>query len=65
MAAYNKLQQFVADLANGKHNLGSDVLKVGLTNSAPVATNTMLFAGNGGTRTSTYRSPYGLRPQSG
>lgn len=42
MAAYNKFQCTVADLANKVHNLGSDTLKVALTNSAPVATNTVL-----------------------
>lgn len=42
MANYNKFQCFVEDLAEKKHNLGSDTLKVALTNSAPVATNTVL-----------------------
>lgn len=37
--AANKFNQFVQDEANGKHNLGSDTLKVMLTNTAPVATN--------------------------
>jgi predicted sugar kinase len=40
MAAFNKFNQFVADMANKVHNLGTDTLKVMLTNSAPVATNT-------------------------
>lgn len=53
MAAYNKFNQFVGDLANGKHNFGSDTFKVMLTNTAPVATNaikadiTEIGAGNG------------------
>lgn len=53
MAAYNKFNQFVGDLANGAHNLGSNVYKVMLTNTAPVATNavktdiTDIAAGNG------------------
>ena len=53
MASYNKHNQFVEDLAKGKHNLNSDTLKVALTNVAPVATNsvfadlTEIAAGNG------------------
>jgi hypothetical protein len=41
MSAYNKFNQFVEDLAKGKHNLNSDTLKVMLTNVAPVATNSI------------------------
>lgn len=53
MATFNKFNQFVEDLAEKVHNLGSDTLKVGLTNSAPLATNTVwaniteITAGNG------------------
>lgn len=53
MAAYNKFNTFVEQLAEKKIDLGSDVLKVLLTNSAPVATNavksdiTEIAAGNG------------------
>ena len=53
MATFNKFNQFVADIANKVHNLGSDTLKVGLTNTAPVASNTLysniteIGAGNG------------------
>jgi hypothetical protein len=53
MAAFNKFNQFVADVANKVHNLGADTLKVMLTNTAPVATNaiktdiTDIAAGNG------------------
>lgn len=40
MASYNKFQQFVADLAAANENLGSDSLKVMLTNTAPSAADT-------------------------
>lgn len=42
MASYNKFQSFVEALAEKVHNLGSDDLRVVLTNSAPVNTNTQL-----------------------
>src|SRR5215471_9119440 len=42
MATYNKFNSFVEALAEKVHNLGSDSLKVALTNTAPVATNTQL-----------------------
>jgi hypothetical protein len=38
MASFNKFQPFVANLANGNFNLGSDTMKVCLSDSAPVAT---------------------------
>lgn len=41
MAAYNKIYQFVQDLANKKHDLSADTFKVMLTNVAPVATNSV------------------------
>ena len=56
MAAFNKFNQFVADVASGVHQLQTgtaQVFKVMLTNSAPSATNavktdiTELGAGNG------------------
>lgn len=53
MAAFNKFNSFVETLAEKKHDLGSDTLKVMLTNTAPTASNsvkadlTELAAGNG------------------
>lgn len=56
MAAFNKFHQFVQDVAAKVHNLATgstDVFKVMLTNTAPVATNTIkanlteITAGNG------------------
>jgi hypothetical protein len=53
MAVFNKFNQFVADIANKVHNLGSDTLKVMLSNVAPTALNavkadiTEISAGNG------------------
>lgn len=56
MAAFNKFDEFVQDLASGVHQLQTGtahVLKVLLTNTAPVATNsvkadlTEISAGNG------------------
>jgi hypothetical protein len=41
MASFNKFNPFVANLANGGMNLGSDALKMMLTNTAPVATNSV------------------------
>jgi len=42
MASYNKFNITVLDLAQKVHNLGSDNLYVMLTNTVPVATNTVL-----------------------
>lgn len=53
MAAYNKFRAFVENLAEKVHDLGSDTLKILLTNVAPVNTNsvkadlTEISAGNG------------------
>lgn len=51
--AFNKFHQFVEDVVTKVHNLESDTLKILLTNTAPVATNsvkadlTEISAGNG------------------
>lgn len=37
MATYQKFNQFVADVANKVHNLGSDTLKIYLSNATPDA----------------------------
>lgn len=43
MASYNKFQDFVEQVLKAIHDLdGTHTLKVALTNSAPVATNTVL-----------------------
>lgn len=53
MPALTLFNCFLEDLAEGKHNLGADTIKVALTNTAPVATNeefadlTEISAGNG------------------
>lgn len=53
MAAFNKFNSFVEAVAEKVHNLGSDTLKVMLTNTAPVNTNTQksnlteISSGNG------------------
>lgn len=41
-ASFNKFNSFVEDLAEKVHNLGSDTLKIALTNTSPTATNTIL-----------------------
>jgi hypothetical protein len=53
MASFNKFNAFVADVANKVHNLGTDTLKVMLTNTLPTSANavkadiTEISAGNG------------------
>lgn len=53
MATFNKFNSFVEAMAEKVHNLGSDTLKVALTNTSPNATDTQLSnitqisAGNG------------------
>lgn len=53
MATYNKFNQFVQDRNHGVHNFSAHTFKVMLTNTAPVATNTVkanlteIASGNG------------------
>jgi hypothetical protein len=53
MATFNKFNSFSEAVAEKVHNLGADTLKIMLTNSAPLATNTVkanltdISAGNG------------------
>ena len=42
MATFNKFNSFVEVVAEGGHSLGSDVLKIALTNSLPSASNQVL-----------------------
>jgi hypothetical protein len=42
MAAYQKFNAFVEDLCEKVHNLQTDTLKIALTNTLPVATNSVL-----------------------
>lgn len=71
MATFNKFNQFVEDVAEKVHNLGADTLKVMLTNSAPLATNsvkadlTEISAGNGYTAGGTAASISGSAQASG
>lgn len=72
MATYTKYNCFVENLAEKVHNLGSDTLKIALTNSAPnVATHTVLAditeisAGNGYTAGGTAITVTGSSQSSG
>jgi hypothetical protein len=53
MATFNKFNSFSEAVAEKVHNLGADTLKIMLTNSAPIASNTVkanltdISAGNG------------------
>jgi len=42
MASFNKFRSFSEALSEKKHNLGSDQLKIALTNTIPVNTNAVL-----------------------
>lgn len=53
MATFNKFNSFVDNLVKGANNLSADTIKIMLTDTAPVATNTVksniteIAAGNG------------------
>jgi hypothetical protein len=53
VASFNKFNQFAEDVCNGAHDWDADTFKIMLTNTAPVATNTIkanlteISAGNG------------------
>jgi hypothetical protein len=42
MATFNKFNAFAKNVAEGVHNLGSNQLRIALTNTAPVAGNSVL-----------------------
>ena len=42
MASFNKFNSFTEAIAEKKHDLGADTLKVALSNTLPVASNTVL-----------------------
>ena len=42
MATFNKFNAFAENVAEGVHNLGSNQLRIALTNTAPVAANSVL-----------------------
>ena len=42
MASYNNFNQFVEDVHHGVHDLENDTLTIALTNTAPVASNSVL-----------------------
>ena len=44
MASFNKFQQFAYDLCEKVHNLNSDTINVGLSNTAPVAASNKVWA---------------------
>ena len=56
MATWNKINDFIEQLALGNHDLNADQIRIYLTNTAPVATNTVygtpadIATGNGYTQ---------------
>jgi len=71
VATFTKFNSFVEAVAEKVHNLGSDTLKVMLTNSAPAASNTVkaditeISAGNGYTAGGTQASQTSSAQSSG
>jgi len=71
VATFNKINSFVEAVAEEVHQLASDTLKVMLTNTAPVATNTVkanlteISAGNGYTAGGTQASQSSSAQSSG
>lgn len=49
MAAYNKFQAFVENVAEKKHDLGADTFKIFLTNTTPNASTHTAYDGTTGT----------------
>lgn len=45
MATFNKINAFIEEIFEGGHNLGTDTLKVALTNTAPTAASTVWSVG--------------------
>ena len=53
VAAFQKFNCFVEDVAEKKHDLGADILKVMLTNTAPTAASTVYTGGLSATELAT------------
>jgi hypothetical protein len=45
LAAFNKVNSFIEEIFEGGHNLGTDTLKVALSNTAPTAASTVWAIG--------------------
>jgi hypothetical protein len=69
MATFNKFNLFVQALVRKQHNFNSDLIRFALTNTTPVATNSVLaditqIAGSGGYTAGGAPSPTGLASSS-